>query len=303
MVDPALDGALDQLAVVARLDHVEDQPVGLEHVLQAAGVLPPAGHLVGLHREPAVDEVLDGVGDLQLAAARGPDGLGRLHDRRGEHVDPDQGEVAARLRRLLDQGHHAAVLQLGDAVRLRVGHALEQDHRVAGAGAEAVDQLRDAVAQQVVAEVHHEGRAVEVLLGLQHGVGQAERGGLADVGHLQADRRAVADGGLDLGVGVADHDADLGDPRLAQGVEAVEEHRPVGDGHELLGARVGDRAQPRPRAAGQDQTLQRGRHGRQATTGREGHPSGPRARRPVPPSRGRGPRRVAQTAHLPGRGL
>ena len=216
---------------------------------------------------PRVDQVLDRVGDLQLAAPRRPDRPGRLHDRRREHVDADQGQVAARLGRLLGQPHHPAVLQLGHAVRLRVGHALEQDHRVAGPGAEAVDQLGDAVAQEVVAEVHDERRAGQELLGGQHGVGEAQGRLLADVGDAQPERRPVADRRLDLGVRVADHDADVGHPRRAQRVEAVEEDRAVGHRHELLGARVGDRPQPRPRAPGEDQTLQRGRHAGQGTTG------------------------------------
>ena len=50
------------------LDRVEDQPVGLEHVVEAAGVLPPAAHDVRLDAPAAVDEVLDRVGDLELAA-------------------------------------------------------------------------------------------------------------------------------------------------------------------------------------------------------------------------------------------
>src|SRR3954469_2690182 len=46
--DAALDGRRDQLALDAVLHAVEDQPVGLEHVVQAAGVLPPALHDVRL---------------------------------------------------------------------------------------------------------------------------------------------------------------------------------------------------------------------------------------------------------------
>ena len=63
------------------LEHVvEDQAVGLEHVLQAPGVLPPAAHDVRLHAHARVDQVLDRVGDLELAARRG---LGSRAPRRG----------------------------------------------------------------------------------------------------------------------------------------------------------------------------------------------------------------------------
>ena len=53
----AVDLRVDQLAVDAPLDRLEDQPVGLEHVVEAAGVLPPAAHDVRLdaraRRRPA----------------------------------------------------------------------------------------------------------------------------------------------------------------------------------------------------------------------------------------------------------
>ena len=71
---------------------------------------------------------LDRVGDLELAARGGRDGLDRLPDAGSEEVDADQGEVGARLLRLLDQPRHAAVaVELGDAV-------LAAGRRRAGAG-------------------------------------------------------------------------------------------------------------------------------------------------------------------------
>ncbi len=59
---------------------VEDQAVGLEHVLDLARVLPPAVHDVGIHAQAAVHERLDRVGDLELAARRGLDRARRLED-------------------------------------------------------------------------------------------------------------------------------------------------------------------------------------------------------------------------------
>src|SRR3954470_4461392 len=64
----SLDARVDQLAVVRWLEVLEDQAVGLEQVLDLAGVLPPAGHGVGLDPQPAVDQILDRVGDLELDA-------------------------------------------------------------------------------------------------------------------------------------------------------------------------------------------------------------------------------------------
>ena len=51
--DAAVDLRVVELALDAALDGVEDQPVGLEHVVEAAGVLPPAAHDVRLDRWPS----------------------------------------------------------------------------------------------------------------------------------------------------------------------------------------------------------------------------------------------------------
>ena len=69
--DLPLDLGVHQLAVHPLLQVLEHQAVGLQHVLQAAGVLPPAAHDVRLHALAAVDQGVDRVGDLQLAAAEG----------------------------------------------------------------------------------------------------------------------------------------------------------------------------------------------------------------------------------------
>src|SRR3954454_5863116 len=138
-------GLDDDAPVAARLDHlaldtpvhrVEDQAVGLEHVLQAPGVLPPAADDVRLDAVAAVDEVLDRVGDLELAAGARADRARRVVDRRREHVDADESEVGLRLGRLLGQPDHPPVVQLRDAVVLGVGNRREQDQGVGGARAE-----------------------------------------------------------------------------------------------------------------------------------------------------------------------
>ena len=78
-----------------------------------------------------VDEPLDRVGDLQLAAAGRLDRPRGLVDPRREHVDADQREVGRGLGRLLHQPRHAAVaVELGDAEVLRVRDAGEQDQRL-----------------------------------------------------------------------------------------------------------------------------------------------------------------------------
>src|SRR3954466_16139689 len=107
---PSTRRAAERLAGDAGVGRVEDQPVGLEHVVEPAGVLPPAAHDVRLDAVALVDEPLDRVGDLELAAGRGLDRARRLVNARREHVDAAQREVARRVGRLLDQAHHAARL-------------------------------------------------------------------------------------------------------------------------------------------------------------------------------------------------
>ena len=85
---------------------------------------------MGLDPPAVVHHVLDGVGDLELPAAGGRDRLGSVVDRRREHVHADEGEVRVRLERLLDQLYHPPVIQLRDAVVLRIGDLGEKDQRV-----------------------------------------------------------------------------------------------------------------------------------------------------------------------------
>src|SRR5687768_10276756 len=68
----------------------EDQPVGLEHVLEFAGVFPPSRHQLRRDAQAAIDQVLDSVGDLQLVAQAGLDCLHRRKNLRPEHVNADE---------------------------------------------------------------------------------------------------------------------------------------------------------------------------------------------------------------------
>ena len=99
------------------------------------GVLPPAVDDVRLDPQALVDEVLDRVGDLELAARRRLDRPGGVVHGRREHVDADERQVRLRLGGLLDQPHDRAVAQLGDPVLLGVGDRRQQDQRVGRPGA------------------------------------------------------------------------------------------------------------------------------------------------------------------------
>ena len=236
---------------------LEHQAVGLQHVGELSGVLPPAADHLRLDPLPALDQAVDRLGDLQLAAPGGLQGACRIEDRWTEEVDPDQRQVGGRVLRLLDQPNDAVAVQLGDAVGARVVDLREQDQRVglrlAKGGHEAGDPLRE----QVVAQVHDEGRVAEEVLGGEHRVREAGRPVLGDVGDRGAERGAVAGRLADLIAGLGrDHDADLGHARLDQRLDPVEEHGLVGDRHQLLRRGMRDRAQPRSRAAREDEAFQ-----------------------------------------------
>ena len=172
----ALDAALGvHLAVDAALERVEDQAVGLEHVFQLAGVLPPALDDVRLHGQAAIDQILDRVGDLQLVPEAGLDPVHRLEDLRAEHVDAHERQIADRLLGLLDQPDHPPVLQLRHAEHLRVGHLGQQDLRGGLLARELLHEAHDALVQQVVAEIHHERLVPQERLADLHGVRQAQR--------------------------------------------------------------------------------------------------------------------------------
>ena len=218
-----------------------------------------------------VEEPLDRVGDLELVARRRRDRAHRLVDQRREQVDADEREVGRRVGRLLDEAHDVAVhVELGDAEVARVLHVREQDLRggrrpasspSSGGRSRASRKRSTNVAQvvleHVVAEVHDEVVVAEEVAGDEHAVREAARRVLVDVGDLDAELGAVADRGPDLVAGVADgdDDADLLDPGRGELLDAVEDDRLVRDRHELLRARVRDRAKPRAGAAGEDQAL------------------------------------------------
>ena len=216
---------------------------------------------------PAIDEVLDRVGDLQLPARRGLDRARGVVDPGREHVHAHERQIGRGLGGLLDQPHDPAhggigslglgLRKLGDPEVLRVRHRRQQDQRVGLVLAEGLDQVGDPTLQQVVAEVHHERALAEEHLGGQHRVRQPQRLVLHDVGDLHAEPGTISGGFADLLAGLrGDDDPDLLDPRLRHRLDPVEQHRLVGDRHELLGARMRNWAQARALAPGEDQSLE-----------------------------------------------
>lgn len=252
-----LRGVVD-LAVDAPREALQDGPVHLQHVGDVPGVLPVALDDRAAHVGAGVDQMLDGVGDLQLAAPGRCDGADRVVDQRGEEIDADQGEVALGvLGFLLQADDLARVVEFGDAEGARVLDAGEQDLGVGAVGAEPVDEAGDSADDEVVAEVHHEVVVAQVVTGDEHGVGQSQGPFLGNVGDLQTELGTVADGVLDLRGGVTDDHTDLGDPGRGDGFQPVEEHGLVRHRHELFGRSVRYRPQARTGATGQHESLHR----------------------------------------------
>ena len=102
-------------------------------------------------------------------------------------------------------------------------------------------------------------RVFEEVAGYENAVCEPERLLLRDVGDLDAESAPVAQRLPDLGgrTVYADDDPDLLDPSGGHLLDHVEEDRFVGDRHELLGARVGDRPEPGAGTAGEDQAFHR----------------------------------------------
>ena len=170
-------------AVDAALDRVEDQAVGLEHVLELAGVLPPAFDDVRPHLEAAIDQVLDGVGDLELVPEARLDALDRRRRPRGRTCRRrrarDRSSAPSASRRAGRRGRRPARRRRTSAGRAR---AVEQNLRRRPLALELLDEPADAAIQQVVAEVHDERIAVDERLADEHRVRQAARRVLLDVG-------------------------------------------------------------------------------------------------------------------------
>src|SRR5262245_11466289 len=97
------------------LEVPQDDAIGFEQVLDPPGILPPAVDDVRAHALAARDQVLNRVGDLELPASTRPNRADRVEHRAIEQVNADQGQVAARLLRLLLEPDHAVTLQLRDS--------------------------------------------------------------------------------------------------------------------------------------------------------------------------------------------
>ena len=78
---------------------------------------------------------------------------------------------------------------------------------------------------------------------------------MLDVGHLRPEGAAIANRGPRLLVGVAHHNADVGDAGLDQVLQHIEQHRLIGNGHQLFRPRKREGAKTRTFSTAEHQTL------------------------------------------------
>ena len=229
---------------------VEDEPVRLEHVLELPGVLPPALDDVRLDPAVRVDQPVDCIGDLELAAGGGLELLDDVEDIRVVAVHARDGQCARGVERLLDDlrdatvndPRHAEVTQM-----LRLTYVREQYASPHVLRLEVAHHLRDRPAEDVVGE--HDDDAIvagEVAR-------ESERLGDAAGAFLLRIAELVSEVALKVfNVVGAGHEQQLADTGLAQKVDGPLDHRLVADGQQVLVGDASQRVEARPRPARED---------------------------------------------------
>lgn len=264
--DPAvLPGDLlgDRDRQVLGVLHGADELRGLVQALHGAGVEPRVAAAEGDDgQRPLLQVHPVEVGDLELAAGRGPDlmSLGG-HVARVE-VQSGDGVGALGLRWLLLDGHGPALaVELNDAEALGVVHVVAEDRGPPRLG--VLDGARQVARQAVAVEdvvAEHEGArlAVDEFLADGEGLRQAVGARLLGVGEVHAVARAVPEQALEVGeVGRRGDDQDVPDARQHEGGQRVVDHGLVVDRQQLLGGHERERVQARAGPAGEDDAFHR----------------------------------------------
>jgi len=206
----------------------------------------PVSFEVRPHGVAVAHQPLDRVGDLELPPEGGFDLLDRLEHVGIEEVDAHQRQVGDELLRFFHEADDLPVTQLHHAELPGVFYTGQQDLAVGRTGPELVDDRGHSIPQEIVAQNHDEGVALQESLRHHYGVGQPAGTVLLDVGRPDAEPCTVANRLADLLPRLPHDDSDVGHPRRGQLLKAVKKDGFVGDGEELLGAREGDRPEPRP---------------------------------------------------------
>ncbi len=210
----------------------QHQAVGLEHFAGATGVNPPAAVNVREDVVLVVDQPLNGVGNFQLAAPTGVDGVDRLKNVGIKHVNAHQRQIAGRLFGFFNQADNAVIFaQFGHAVLLRLVNPGEHNLRVVLAAGKLGNQRADAALNHVIAQKHHKAIIAQKIVRNFNRVGQPQRRILRDVGDFHAPLPAAPHGAFDLFGGVTNHNANFGDAGIADGLDNAEQDGFVGYGN------------------------------------------------------------------------
>ena len=238
--------------------HGADELRGLVQALHGAGVQPRVAAAQGDDgQRPLLQVHPVEVGDLELAAGRGPDlaGLGG-HVARVEVQAGDRIGALGALGLLLDGDGPALAVELHDAEALGVVHVVAEDR--SAARLRVLDGLLQVAAEavaveDVVAEHERAGLAGDEVLADGEGLRQAVGAGLLGVGQVHAVARAVTEQALEVGqVGRRGDDQDVPDARQHEGGQRVVDHGLVVDRQQLLGGHERERIQAGAGPAGED---------------------------------------------------
>ena len=217
-----------------------DELGGLVQALHGAGVQPRVAAAEGDHgQRPLLQVHPVEVGDLQLAAGRGPDLMGLGGDVARVKVQAGDGVGALGLGWLLLDGDGPPLrIELHDAEALGVVHVVAEDRGAARLG--VLDGARQVTGQAVAVEdvvAEHQGArlAGDEVLADGEGLGQAVGARLLGVGQVHAVARAVPEQALEVGeVRRRGDDQDVPDARQHEGGQRVVDHGLVVDRQQLL---------------------------------------------------------------------
>ena len=243
--------------------HGADELRRLVQALHGAGVQPRVAAAEGDHgQRPLLQVHPVEVGDLELAAGRGPDPVGLGGHVARVEVQAGDGVGALGLGGLLLDGDGTALpVELHDAEALGVVHVVAEDRGPTGLG--VLDGARQVARQAVAVEdvvAEHQGArlAGDELLADGERLRQAVGAGLLGVGEVHAVARAVPEQALEVGqVGRRGDDQDVPDARQHEGGQRVVDHGLVVDREQLLGGHERERVQAGAGPTGEDDAFHR----------------------------------------------
>src|SRR5579885_140123 len=236
---------------------IQNDTIGFQHVVFLSGVQPPASQNVAVYAMAEIDQLLNRIGDLELASAAGFDLPNRIMDFLVAEVNADQSQVRLGLWRLLFQIDDATIaVEHGHAERAGILHFLKKDKGIGIAFLEALDKRTYAILNQIVAQIHDERIIAEEGLACFNRMCQSSGLILQNIFNLDSPALTVPDAFFYvLACLGADDDPYLSYAAVDERFNAVKENRLVCHRQQLLCRRVRDRPHPRAFSAAQDQSL------------------------------------------------